>query len=370
MATTPKKISVADAKQSGYFYANTTDDTTKFSTIKDAGTVGDSIQVAGVTSVSASQPTKIWVGTTDDVSVGGFTPATTYLVSGGSGDDQYDMSAVTSKGNQVTLGSGADSISLGANTTVTLGAGKDVVSVHGTGNTLTDYDYTEDHLNLGANVTKISVDNLKTSGAVSIDASTVLTVNAVSGGNFYAITAADASNANPVTYAWGGKNGSTIDLRGDTLDKTATIFGTVNDKKGDLIIGTDYTSTTDKGDSIIAGKNDSVFGGAGNDTISIAGDNVTVALFDQNFYGKVTGQDSVGNFDTGWDSKADAVYVMNTDGLASTSVGATSLLLHATEVNVNDSSDNRSTLILTPTATSTLSVLRSSSPRRLPARTA
>ncbi len=335
--------------QSGYFYTKTTTGTeVAFYTIGDTEKAADSVQVAGLTSVNASSPTKIWIGTDRDVSVGAPETSKVYIVSGGTGNNEYEFSTLTSTGSQITAGSGADSISVSSGTTLTLGAGKDVVSIKGTNNVITDYDYTADHINLAAKYNALTVGDVGTSGEVKQDSKTLVTVNAVSGQNFYAVTASDATNANSETYAWGGKNGSTIDLRGY---KTKTnVFGTANDTKGDLIIGSDATndaavaSTTDIGDSIIAGTNDSVFGGQGNDTISIAGNAVTVALFDQNFYGKVTGVDSVGNFKTGWDSTSDAVYVMDESGMTSTAIEATDLRLHATVVN--DSADNRSALIL------------------------
>lgn len=337
--------------QSGYFYTETTTGTTvAFYTIGDTEKAADSVQVAGLTSVNASSPTKIWIGTDRDVSVGAPDASTVYIVSGGTGNNEYEFSTLTSTGSQITAGSGADSISVNSGTTLTLGAGKDVVSIKGTNNVITDYDYTADHINLGAKYDALTVGDVGTSGEVKQASKTLVTVNAVSGQNFYAVTASDANNASSETYAWGGKNGSTIDLRGYTA-KT-NVFGTANDTKGDLIIGSDATnnaavaSKTDTGDSIIAGTNDSVFGGQGNDSISIAGNAVTVALFDQNFYGKVTGVDSVGNFKTGWDSTSDAVYVMDESGMTSTAIEDTDLRLHATAVN--DSADNRSALILTP----------------------
>lgn len=337
--------------QSGYFYTETTTGTTvAFYTIGDTKKAADSVQVAGLTSVNASSPTKIWIGTDRDVSVGAPEAGKVYIVSGGTGNNEYEFSTLTSTGSQITAGSGADSISVSSGTTLTLGAGKDVVSIKGTNNVITDYDYTADHINLAAKYNALTVGDVGTSGEVKQGSKTLVTVNAVSGQNFYAVTASDENNANSETYAWGGKNGSTIDLRGY---KTKTnVFGTANGTKGDLIIGSDATnnaavaSTNDIGDSIIAGTNDSVFGGQGNDTISIAGNAVTVALFDQNFYGKVTGVDSVGNFKTGWDSTSDAVYVMDESGMTSTTIEATDLRLHATAVN--DSADNRSALILTP----------------------
>lgn len=329
--------------QSGYFYSNSEGAEVAYYTIGDTSVdTTDSIRVAGITSVSASQPTKLWVGVDTGVSIGGVEEDKVYIVSGAAGDEQYEFSGAA-KGTQINAGAGNDSVSLGSGMTVTLGSGADLVSLKGTGNTATDYNYEEDRIAFGetSNLAEISVGNFTTSGGIRKDSTSesYITVNTVSGKDFYAATLSqDNTTTDTLRVAWGGKSGSTIDLRGDTA--SAKIFGTANGTKGDLIIG------SDQGDSIIAGANDSVFGGSGNDSITISGNNVTVALFDQNFYGKITGADSVQGFKTGWESTDDTVYVMNDDGMTSTEIGTDNIVLHATEVNEASADKNRSSMTL------------------------
>ena len=203
---------------------------------------------------------------------------------------------VTGASNQVTAGSGADKISVaGKNATITLGAGKDTVSIGATGATgatITDYVFGED--TIVTNSTAVDLTSLSSDGKIAISSSADVTINST--GGYYVAALASVDGADAVNYAWAGESGTTMDASSQKV--AFKINGATNDE-GDLILG------GSKADTILAGTGDSVVGGKGDDSISIAAKatGVVVGLYNQ------SGTDTVQGFSKGFDDDNTTIYV-------------------------------------------------------------
>ena len=173
---------------------------------------------------------------------------------------------------------------------ITLGAGKDSVTVASTGATITDYVFGEDTIEIAG----ATYESLTSAGKIA-GTSADVTINATNG--YYA---ADINNGSATAkYAWASDTASTIDM--SSQKDAITIVGTTNDE-GDLLIG-----GTGK-DTIYAGSSDSVVGGKGDDVINIksGATGVVVGLYNQ------AGSDTVTNFVGGFEDDDDTIYVDST----------------------------------------------------------
>jgi Ca2+-binding RTX toxin-like protein len=210
----------------------------------------------------------------------------------------------------VDLGAGADSVFVAEkNATITLGAGKDVVSIGSTGATITDYSYGEDHIILGEGKGTVAGTGvtLTSDGMISAEGADV---KVAAKNNYYAAQLyAKDNGTGSANYAWGSDTAAVIDLSSQT--GSFWVVGSDNEV-ADTIKG------TKSNDSIMAGTGDIVYGGQGNDLVSVAADatNVTVAL-----QTTLTGEDSIANAsssmgfdDTDLTVLVDGTYTASFDG--------------------------------------------------------
>lgn len=264
----------------------------------NAGDGADSISVSGanvtidagdganeITVTGASNQVTAGSGA-DKISVAGKEST----VTAGTGNDTIFV-----KGDTVTVdaGDGADSIAVqGKNATITLGAGKDTVSIGATGATITDYVFGED--TIVTNGTAVDLTSLSSDGKIAISSSADVTINST--GGYYVAALASVDGADAVNYAWAGESGTTMDASSQKV--AFKINGATNDE-GDLILG------GSKADTILAGTGDSVVGGKGDDSISIAAKatGVVVGLYNQ------SGTDTVQGFSKGFDDDNTTIYV-------------------------------------------------------------
>ncbi len=208
------------------------------------------------------------------------------------GDGKDTVVVASASAGLVNLGDGADSLVASSGTfSVAGGAGKDSIDVSSFASgtvTLTDFDATEDTLVTGGTLSSLSSD-----GKAVVGKGGVVQVNETNG---YYVVNADKEGI----VAWAADGGSNIDL--SSYSKSVTIYGDDNDSSDTLIGGS-------KGDVLVAGSGDYVYGGAGNDTISLAGKEAA-------YVGLATagGKDSVSGFKT----STDVVYLFEnniTDGI-------------------------------------------------------
>lgn len=281
----------------------------------------------------------------DSIVITGFVKESS--VYGGDGNDIVSLNG----GGQdalIDLGAGNDTINITKATTaytdvsVAGGAGKDVFNItsDASGVTITDFDATEDVLvAAGAAVNNIS---LSADGTISLGGAKV---NVGETNGYYAANVSLASGTQ--TIVWGTEDGSLIDASSYT--KPLVMSGAANGDAVDTLIG------GTKADSILVGSGDYVYGGAGRDSISIAGG---TANGTQEFIALTSegGKDSVAGFQYGFSDTDDVVYLFNdgienlriADGAAGLTVkdGKASLEIQTargaaeTKLNVMDSSGN------------------------------
>ena len=219
-------------------------------------------------------------------------------------------------GTKVTIdaGAGNDSIAVGGdNAQVTLGDGKDTISIGANNVNITDFDWANDTIQLANDLVAAS---LTTDGGWGNSAATG-TVEAADAG-FYAISANVGSKTK--NYAWAGTDGTTIDVSGSKSKEGFAIYSYINDEAGDSVIG------SRQNDSIVAGSNDTIDGGRGDDLISIAdkATAVTYKLYDGG------DSDSISGFTAGFDSEDDVIYVDTADAIKKASIASTNDLIIAT----------------------------------------
>lgn len=185
-------------------------------------------------------------------------------INGGDGNDVVELTK-GGKDALIDLGAGNDTIKISGTTaytdvSVAGGAGKDVFDISGTnasGVTITDYDATEDVITGGTAGAPGVV--LKSDGTIEIGGASVK-VAATNG--YYAANVSLGANNNQ-TFVWGTEDGSLIDASSYT--KALIMRGDVNEDAVDTLMG------GTKADTIYVGKGDYVYGGAGRDSINIAG---------------------------------------------------------------------------------------------------
>ena len=206
---------------------------------------------------------------------------------------------------EISAGAGADSIHTGANATITAGAGKDTVSVDAAGEVFTDYSFPEDRIVIANGLTFTS-DNFDTDGKIT-SGSADITITTQGNGFYAAQISSTTDTTKHVNYAWTGDDAAT--LEGGAATEAFYVTGTKNDEEGDLILGTKYD------DTIIAGSNDSVLGGKGKDTVSIASGAEGV------YVGLDTGDGSetvTGSITTGFEDDGTTVVLGSLDKLKAT----------------------------------------------------
>ena len=190
----------------------------------------------------------------------------------GAGDDSIRVDdGVT--GAKITLGAGKDTVVLGADTSVSLtdyAFGTDVIEGITYSGRLTSLNPFESSNVFGTDGTlKVS-----TASDDSDDATTQsLTVNKT--GGYYAVELTETSGTatKKQAFAWATADGGTINT--SSYSNGAIITGANNGDAADYIIGGAGK------DSIVAGANDSVYGGKGNDMIYVDDHaNVTIGLYD------------------------------------------------------------------------------------------
>ena len=229
---------------------------------------------------------------------------TGWFIDGGEGNNEILVDANV-RSSTIKAGSGNDTITatetghLGENT-ILGGAGKDVFDITAANMSanIGDYDFANDVLLVSdAKATAVGtfVNNLKSTGAIG-DGTGFATVSA--SGNFYAANVTDA-NKNKMAFGWAKETASQINA--NNLNAQMVLVGTTNDE-GDLLVA------GSKSDTLYAGKGDSVYGGAGADSIKV----------DTNAYGVYvgvssnSGADKVNGFIEGFDiDSADAVYLVD-----------------------------------------------------------
>lgn len=190
-------------------------------------------------------------------------------------------------------GDGNDTIkAAGLDDSVVGGAGNNVFNVATTGAKVSDYDVSKDVVFVaGTSASTLAAGQFISDGTVSLSATAGHTLDVSAGtgtDSFYAVNAKGTDNKTQY-YAWTKESGSNIDL--STIEKSVVMIGNNNDDKGDTLVG------GQKNDIIYAGSGDSVYGGAGKDSIildSTAGGEVV-------FTGTAAGKDTVTGFKSGFE---------------------------------------------------------------------
>ena len=283
---------------------------------------------------------------------------------GGAGNDTIDFVSAEAKELLVDGGDGNDTIVLTAGitySTILGGAGKDTITSKDATNVVTggadadffvmtgdvkanisDYTYGTDVLYLDGGAAA----SVAANAAASVSgASAVLKNDGTSGfgminggeatitgsNGIFAVNLKDSSGGT-VDLGWVGDSKATIN--GSAVDRSMVLTGMTN-AEGDLLVG------GAKADTLYAGADDSVYGGAGKDNISIASGAAGV------YVGIATnsGKDTVAGFTGGFDISAnDAVYVVSgsasdlgaevaSDGTVTVTDGSASLELGAFTAN-------------------------------------
>lgn len=228
--------------------------------------------------------------------------------------DGNDVISVGGAKATIDAGAGNDSIAVGGdNAQITLGDGKDTISIGAKNVNITDFDWANDTIQLASD---LDVSSLATDGGWGNSAATG-TVEAADAG-FYAISANVGGETK--NYAWAGTDGTTIDVSGSKSKVGFQIYSNINDEAGDSVIG------SRQNDSIVAGSNDTIDGGRGDDSISIAkgATAVTYKLYDGG------DSDTVQGFTAGFDSEDDVIYVDTADAIKKASIASTNDLIIAT----------------------------------------
>ena len=335
--------------------ADTVSGSSNYATVK-AGAGNDSIVLGGkyvsidagsdndYVSINGAESTVLGGAGNDTIEVGA--DAKNAVVDGGAGDDSIISAAggVTITGGAgkdtisvsgadwvVDAGADNDSLNVSGTGTVTLGAGKDSVAfsipVGGvTDVTFTDYNYKDDTLEHDA--IDVKTDSLAktfgTDGKLALADSLTATFTDKNG--VYAAKFYDASSKTTAAYVWTGETGARAD--GSTYSDALTMVGANNDDTADTLIG------SAKNDTIYAGANDYVYGGAGNDSIVIVGGDNTGVTVELKAAG---GNDTVDGFTASFGDDADKI-------LLSDSAAALSFATVAGGLEVKDG--KRASLVL------------------------
>ena len=258
---------------------------------------------------------------------GGFA-ANNSSIYGGAGNDEITLATGAAKEVSVDGGDGNDTIALASGityATVLGGAGKDTILSMSDTNVvtggadadffvmtgeakanITDYAYGTDALYLaGGSAASVAANAaVTTEGALGSDDKNGFvgvnggTATITSSAGYFAVNLKDADGG-AVDLGWVGDNKATIN--GGSVNRSMVLAGTTN-TEGDLLIG------GAKADTLYAGASDSVYGGAGADSISIATNAAGV------YVGIATnsGKDTVAGFTDGFDiNESDAVYVVS-----------------------------------------------------------
>lgn len=218
----------------------------------------------------------------DSIAVGG-AYAQVNLGNTGSSSGKNEVS-IGAGGTDATIvgGAGVDSIQVGGKgATITLGKGKDIVSV-GADTTITDYTLADDVIQT-ANVEVAAAANLVasvtggafgTDGGLKLSSSATLTVNATNGYYGVGIDSTGTALVADEDIFWAGESASTIKASSTSSSAKVVIVSANNSDVGDSVTGTSLA------DTIVAGSNDTINGGAGADSIYIVdgSENVTVEL--------------------------------------------------------------------------------------------
>lgn len=346
---TQYKIDLSTAMEAGYFTVKSTGEAAWKKTAdlegKDyksvltvEGTAADGFTITGeddksVSIGGAQKVTTVTTGSKDDcidASSLQFVAKSAKSISTGAGNDSVmgvaaeGITIETGDGNDVIsvggakatidAGAGNDSIAVGGNNAqITLGDGKDTISIGAKNVNITDFDWANDTIQLGDDIAAAS---LTTDGGWGNSAATG-TVEAADAG-FYAISTSLTGGTK--NYAWAGTDGTTIDVSGSKSKVGFQIYSNINDEAGDSVIG------SRQNDSIVAGSNDTIDGGRGDDLVSIA-DNATAVTYKLYDGGD---SDSIQGITTGFDSEADYIYVDTADAIKKASISNTNDLIIAT----------------------------------------
>lgn len=177
---------------------------------------------------------------------------------GGADNDVVSLNGATS--SLVDLGDGNDTISFKgtaySDLSVAGGAGKDIFDINGLTNggvTITDYDINSDVI-VGTGAVDYSGDGVLKVGANNV------TLSATNG---YYAAKVSVGSGNVKTYSWASDEAAS-NIDASTWGKAVNI-DTSKNNIADTIIG------SSKADTITIGQDDSVYGGAGRDEITISG---------------------------------------------------------------------------------------------------
>ena len=344
--------------------ADTVSGSSNYATVK-AGAGNDSIVLGGkyvsidagsdndYVSINGAESTVLGGAGNDTIEVA--TGAKNAVVDGGAGDDSIisaadgvtitggagkDTISVSGKDWDVDAGADNDSLNVSGTGTVTLGAGKDTVAFSipadgVTDVTFTDYDYNNDTLEHKA--IDVKADSLAktfgTDGKLALADS--LTATFADKNGVYAAKFYDAGTKKTAAYVWTGETGAVAD--GSKYGDPLTMVGANNDDTADTLIG------SAKDDTIYAGANDYVYGGAGNDSIVIVGGDNTGVTVDLKAAG---GNDTVEGFTASFGDDADKILLSDsaaalsfatvTGGLEVKDGKKASLVLNKAEVKADE----------------------------------
>ncbi len=221
-------------------------------------------------------------------------------INGGKGND-YILAGGTS--NSFFGGEGADTLVAGAGKGNTLygGNGKDVFNFTAAGTAvIADYTLSDDLVLVNSTTVltnAIAGTSFTAAGEFTVGGG-VATVNNSLG--YFAVNFEEATANKKQVVAWAGSDAANIDA--SSMTTGAVILGNTNDTVADTLIG------SKNADTIYAGANDTVYGGAGADTINITSGATGVVI------GSSTngGNDSVTGFTAGFDTEyADSILLMD-----------------------------------------------------------
>ena len=231
------------------------------------------------------------------------------IVYGGTGNDLLVHATAVAGGvaggtaSSLVGAEGDDTIVAGLlEDTVVGGAGKDVFVGGYNGITISDYKVSEDVVmynaygSASAKVSPVAA-NFNSDGTFSDAAGKKIDVSAGTGTTgYYAVTLVDGQGKNKQIVGWSNADGGTIDA--STLKDNLFLVSNNNDA-ADLVKG-----GTGK-DTITAGNYDSVVGGAGNDSIVLAGTEAAYVGIT-----KSSGKDTVTSFRASFGDTGDQIVMM------------------------------------------------------------
>lgn len=307
-------ISVADAAKTVYIDGGAADDS-----IKSGTQLGNNSTILGGDGK-------------DIINLSGITTATTdVLVRGDAGDDFINAAATNAANftNSTVLGGAGKDTLIANNASVVLTGGADAdafdITTQGYEANISDYKFGEDVLLVSGQdvvgtatnwVEQNNNDTLSSDGTTGVIKNGAVSAATITSSNgFFAVTLQD-EDKNKVALGWVGESATNINA--SSMTTPVVLTGTTN-TEADLLIG------GAKADTIYAGTGDSIYGGAGKDSLNMAASTYGV------YVGIATdsGADTVTGFTTGFDiDSADAVYMVNgTSADFGASVNGTDLVL-------------------------------------------